>query len=55
MGTWHQVASATATIAFLLSLLLASQVYVTSRLSAAELATTHVLKLRSAGRAQHGH
>lgn len=49
MGGWHQIANATATIAFSISLFIASQMYMTSRLSAAQFATSHVLKLRSAG------
>jgi hypothetical protein len=56
MSAWHQIASATTTIAFSICLFLASQMYVTSRLSAAESATLHVLMLRNAGyRALHGH
>ncbi|WP_158267980.1 hypothetical protein [Bradyrhizobium sp. MOS002] len=49
MGVWHQIANATTTIAFSICLFIASQTYVTSRLSAAEFSTLNVLKLRSAG------
>jgi hypothetical protein len=55
MRTWHQIASATMTIAFSISLFIASQMYVTSRASAAQSATLQVLKLRNAGyRVSHG-
>lgn len=49
MGVWHQIANATTTIAFAISLFLASQMYVASRLSAGEFATSSIQKLRSAG------
>ncbi len=56
MGVWHQIASATTTIAFSICLFMASQTYVASRLSAAELSTSNVLKLRNAAyRVPHGH
>jgi|APAra7269097635_1048570.scaffolds.fasta_scaffold05501_1 hypothetical protein len=47
MGAWHQIANATATIAFAISLFIASQMYVASRLSAGELEKSPVQKLRS--------
>jgi len=56
MRAWHQIASATTTIAFSICLFMASQMYVTSRASAAESATLQVMKLRNAGyRALHAH
>ncbi len=55
MGAWHQIASATTTIAFSICFFVASQMYVASRLSAAEFRTSNVLKLRSSAyRAPHG-
>jgi hypothetical protein len=55
MGAWHQIASATTTIAFSICFFIASQMYVAYRLSAAEFETSHVLKLRSSAyRAPHG-
>lgn len=54
VGAWHQIANATTTIAFSISLFLASQMYVASRLSAAEFAKSRVLKPQGAGyRALH--
>jgi hypothetical protein len=56
MGAWHQIANATTTLAFSISLFIASQMYVASRLSAAGFEVSHVLKLRSSGhRVPHGH
>jgi len=49
MGVWHQIANATTTIAFAISLFIASQIYVTSRLSAGGLEPSPVQKLRIAG------
>jgi hypothetical protein len=49
MGVWHQIANATTTIAFAISLFIASQLYVASRLSAGEFEMSPVQKLRNAG------
>ena len=49
MGTWHQIASATTTIAFALALLFASQMYVASRSVAAGVKAMAVPVLRHAG------
>ena len=46
MGIWHQIANATATLAFAISLFMVSQMYVASRLSAGELGTVSISKLR---------
>jgi hypothetical protein len=55
MGGWHQIANATTTIAFSLALLLASQMYVSSRSAAAGVKASAVTALRNAGyRAPHG-
>lgn len=56
MSTWHQIASATTTIAFSICLFIASQMYVASRLSAAEFSASQVMQLRNAGyRVPRGH
>ncbi|EJN12994.1 hypothetical protein PMI42_03610 [Bradyrhizobium sp. YR681] len=56
MRAWHQIASATTTIAFSICLFIASQMYVASRLSAAELSTSHIMTLRNvAYRMPRGH
>ncbi|MGL1544407.1 hypothetical protein ACSTIA_23890, partial [Vibrio parahaemolyticus] len=55
MGSWHQIANATTTIAFSLALLFASQMYVASRSAAAGVKASSVAALRHAGyRAAHG-
>lgn len=47
MKAWHHIAIATTTIAFSIGLFIASQLYVASRLSAAEASNLHVMKLRN--------
>lgn len=47
MKAWHHIASATTTIAFSIGLFIASQLYVDSRLSAAEVSNLHAMKLRN--------
>lgn len=55
MGSWHQIANATTTIAFSLALLFASQMYVASRSAAAGVKASSVAALRHAGyRAANG-
>lgn len=49
MGVWHQIANATTTIAFAISIFIASQMYVASRLSGGSLEPSPVQKLMSAG------